>query len=74
MVTVMAGDDPEPEELKEHQRDQERLERELIQEADSEAEADRHRRRADKAEYLRTKLEEQQRADRETADNEADEG
>jgi hypothetical protein len=65
MVTVMAGEDPEPEELSEHQRDQEQAEREAIQQADSEAEAERHRRRADKAGYLRSKLEEQQRADRE---------
>jgi hypothetical protein len=74
MVTVMKGEDPEPEALKEHQRDQEQVERELIQAADSEPEAERHRRRADKAQYLRTKLEEQQRADREAADGEAHQG
>jgi hypothetical protein len=67
MVTVMAGDDPKPQELSEHQRDQERVEREAIQDSDSEAEAERHRRRADKAGYLRSKLEQQQDADREGA-------
>jgi hypothetical protein len=64
MVSVMSGDDPKPQELSEHQRDQERVEREAIQDSGSEAEAERHRRRADKAGYLRNKLEEQQRADR----------
>jgi hypothetical protein len=70
MVTVMAAEEPEHEELKRHQRDQEQAERELIQQAESEAEAERHRRRADKAGYLRSKLEEQERADREVTDDE----
>jgi hypothetical protein len=71
MVMGMAGTDPEPEQLKQHQSDQEHAERELIQQAESDAEAERHRRRADKAGYLRSKLEEQERADREAG---ADEG
>lgn len=64
----MSSDDPSVEELKRRQLDQEQAEREEIGSAISEAEADRHRRRADKAQYLREKLEERERADREAAD------
>ena len=50
--------------LKQRQRDQERLEREQLSRADTEAEAERHRRRADKAQYLRQKLEEREQSER----------
>jgi hypothetical protein len=50
--------------LKQRQRDQERLEREQLSRADTEAEAERHRRRADKAHYLRQKLEEREQSER----------
>jgi hypothetical protein len=59
----MTSDDPPVEELKRRQLDQERAEREEIGGSISQAEADRHRRRADKAQYLREKLEERERAD-----------
>jgi hypothetical protein len=70
MVVDMADEHPEREELKDRQRNQEQVERELLQEADSESDAERHRRRADKAAYLRSKLEAQERADREVPDDE----
>ena len=65
----MSGDDPSVEDLRKRQREQERVEREQIPDAGTEAEADRHRRRADKAAYLRRKLEERQRADRDAGDD-----
>ena len=52
------------EELREHQVAQERVARQAQGEAVSEGEAREHERRADKAHYLREKLEAQQRADR----------
>jgi hypothetical protein len=52
-------------ELKARQRDQEQLERQQLSEADTKADAERHRRRADKAHYLRQKLEERERSERE---------
>jgi hypothetical protein len=64
----MSSDEPTVEELKRRQIDQERAERERLAEADNEADADRHRRRADKAHYLRGKLEQRQQADRDAAD------
>ncbi|HEY3725608.1 MAG TPA: hypothetical protein VGL51_00440 [Solirubrobacteraceae bacterium] len=68
----MAGDhvpkEPKAAELKERQRDQELSEREQLAGADSDADAQRHRRRADKAKYLRQKLEQRERADREVAE------
>jgi hypothetical protein len=51
-------------ELKKRQLEQEVLEREQLSDADTEAEAERHRRRADKAGYLRQKLEERERSER----------
>ncbi|HEY6523919.1 MAG TPA: hypothetical protein VIY10_09145 [Solirubrobacteraceae bacterium] len=64
----MSADDPSVEELRRRQRQQEHVEREQIADADTGAEADRHRRRAEKAHYLRRKLEERQRAEREADD------
>jgi hypothetical protein len=62
----MADDEhPTPESLGEHEAAQERLAREAAAEADSAEEARVNLRRADKAHYLREKLEEQARADSE---------
>ncbi len=60
-------EEPSVDELKERQLDQELAERELLAKADTDADADRHRRRADKAQYLREKLEQRERADRAAA-------
>jgi hypothetical protein len=60
-------EDPSVDELRSRQLDQERAERELLSDAVSEADAERHRRRADKARYLREKLEQRARADDEAA-------
>jgi hypothetical protein len=60
-------DEPSVDDLKERQLNQELAERKLLAEADTEADADRHRRRADKARYLREKLEQRERADRDAA-------
>jgi hypothetical protein len=64
----MSSDEPTVEELKRRQIDQERAERERLADADNQADADRHRRRADKANYLRGKLEQRQQADRDAAE------
>jgi hypothetical protein len=60
----MSGDDPSTEDLRRRQREQERTERAQIPEARTEADADRHRRRADKAAYLRRKLDQRRRSER----------
>ena len=59
----MSGDDPSVEDLRRRQRRQELVEREQIADADTGADADRHRRRAEKAHYLQRKLEERQQAE-----------
>jgi hypothetical protein len=59
----MTADEPTTDELRRRQVDQERLERAQLAEADTEADADRHRRRAEKASYLREKLEERGRSE-----------
>jgi hypothetical protein len=64
----MSGDDPSAEALRRRQLQQERLERDQVPESDTEAEADRHRRRAEKAAYLQRKLEQRQRAERDVDD------
>ena len=66
----MSGDEPTTEELRLRQLEEERAQLRGLEHAQSEADAETHLRRADKAGYLRQKLEEQQRADRE-ADPEA---
>jgi hypothetical protein len=68
----MSSDDPSVEDLRRRQRDQERAEREQLVDASEPADAARHRRRADKARYLREKLEERQRAERDAADHDPD--
>ncbi len=65
----MSGDDPSAENLRRRQREQERLERDQVGESDTAAEADRHRRRAEKAAYLQRKLEQRQRAERDADDD-----
>jgi hypothetical protein len=56
----MPADDPDLEQLQRRQREQELAEREALAGADSEAEADKHERRADKARYLREKLQQRE--------------
>jgi hypothetical protein len=58
-LAAVPEDDPTIEDLKRRQLDVERAERAELADAENEAAADRHRRRADKAHYLREKLEEQ---------------
>jgi hypothetical protein len=64
----MSGDDPSADDLRRRQREQERVERDQVAESHTGAEADRHRRRADKAAYLQRKLEQRQRAERNVDD------
>jgi hypothetical protein len=59
---------PATEVLKRQQREQELAEREALTKAEHEAEAKKHERRADKARYLREKLEQQTEADRDAKD------
>ena len=61
----VSGDEPTTEELRLRQLEEERAQLRGLEDAQSEADAETHLRRADKAGYLRQKLEEQQRADRE---------
>ncbi len=61
----MPEDEPTTEQLKLRQQEQETAEHRAVSESDIEAEVEKHRRRADKARYLREKLEQQEQADRE---------
>lgn len=61
----MTDEEPTVEELKQRQLAQELAERDALAHADTEADAEKHQRRADKARYLREKLQERQQADRE---------
>jgi hypothetical protein len=70
MVTPMADDEPDTAELMRRQLDQERLEREQLSGAGSDADADRHLRRADKARYLRRKLEQREKSERDAGPDE----
>lgn len=58
-------DEQTTQELRIDQLEQERAERDRAKRAGSDEEADTHARRADKAGYLREKLEERERAERE---------
>jgi hypothetical protein len=60
---TVSGDEPTTEELRLRQLEEERAQLRELEHAESEADAETHLRRADKAGYLRQKLEEQQRAD-----------
>ena len=62
---TVSGDEPTTEELRLRQLELERAQLRGLEHAESEADAETHLRRADKAGYLRRKLEAQQRADRE---------
>ncbi len=59
------SDEHQTEELREAQRKREQVEIEQARAADDEQEAAQHQRRADKARYLRRKLEERASAERE---------
>ncbi len=59
-------DEQETEELKEAQRKREELELEQARLTDDELEAAQHQRRAEKARYLRSKLEERACAERDS--------
>jgi hypothetical protein len=61
----MVQPEPTTEQLKVRQHEQETAEQTAISQAETEAEVETHTRRADKARYLREKLEAQERADRE---------
>lgn len=65
-VCEMDKRDPTVEELREREQAQERAEREAAATAASDEGARASLRRADKARYLREKLEQQERADRES--------
>ena len=67
IVVSMTAEDPPTQELKLRQLAQERAEREQLASAENEADAERHRRRADKADYLRRKLEERERSEEDAA-------
>lgn len=64
--------DPETQELKIQQSERERSEQDLAASSPVQSEAAQHERRAEKAEYLREKLEERERSERE-AEAEAEE-
>jgi hypothetical protein len=61
---IVSGDEPTTEELRLRQLEEERAQLRELERAETDADAETHLRRADKAGYLRQKLEEQQRADR----------
>lgn len=65
-VYALSVEDPAPktEELRIREAGHELEERELEQESDTSSEADSHRRRADKAQYLREKLEQREESER----------
>ena len=60
----VGDDDPTTEELRVEQLSREAEERERAETADSVDETDQHERRAEKADYLRRKLEERSEAER----------
>ncbi len=59
-------DDPSTEELRIDQAAREEREREAAERAEDDQEAAQHDRRAEKSAYLRSKLEERERAERES--------
>ena len=68
-MPVMANEEADVEARKRQQLAQEQTAREALDHADTTADAEIQQRRADKARYLREKLPERQRADREAADS-----
>ena len=65
-------EDPTTEELRVEQLQRERLEREAAAEGVTPDDTEQHDRRADKASYLREKLEERARAERESDSTDGD--
>ncbi len=63
----MTGNDKDVEKLKERQAAQEEVARDALADAVTDADAAKQERRADKARYLREKLQERERSDREAA-------
>jgi predicted Holliday junction resolvase-like endonuclease len=63
----MSEDKPEVRKLKDQQLAQERAARDALDQAETEADVHKQLRRADKAHYLREKLQEREQADRRTA-------
>jgi hypothetical protein len=61
-------EDPTTQELRLEQLRREREEREEAREASTDDEAEQHARRADKADYLKRKLDERARSERESGD------
>ncbi|MFZ0088733.1 MAG: hypothetical protein WAL63_04450 [Solirubrobacteraceae bacterium] len=68
----MSTDESLTEELKQRQLSEEQAERSQLAAAETDAEADRHRRRAEKAHYLRRKLEEREQSERAAEGEEPD--
>ena len=68
----MSEEDPTTQELRIDQLQREAKERERADSSIDEDEADQHSRRADKAGYLREKLEQRARAEREAAEHDPD--
>jgi len=60
----MSEDEPTTQELKLRQLQRELEERKRVEQADTDEGTDSHQRRADKAEYLRHKLEEREESER----------
>lgn len=67
------SEEPETRELRDSQREREQAEVEQAVSSDTDDEAAQHQRRAEKAAYLREKLEERARSEREHRDPEDDE-
>lgn len=63
----MTGNDKDIQKLKERQAAQEEVARDALADAVTDADAAKQERRADKARYLREKLQERERSDREAA-------
>ena len=61
-------EEPETRELRDAQREREQAEREQVGSSDTDDEAAQHKRRAEKAAYLREKLEERAESEREDED------
>lgn len=68
IVADVSDDPPTVDELRRQQLAQEQAERRELAVSPTDADAERHLRRADKASYLRQKLEEQEQADQTGAD------
>jgi uncharacterized coiled-coil protein SlyX len=65
----MTGENPDVEKLKKRQLAQEQVARDALADAVTEADAAKHERRADKARYLREKLQEREQSEHEAGDD-----